>query len=71
VGAALLGGESQGLTTLGDHLAHLAHALGTLGLTALVAEDVGRPTSAGLDGRTNLALANTVAVTDVHDAMPQ
>lgn len=50
-----------------DHLAHLADALGALGLALVAGEDVARSAGAGLDGLGDVTLAKTVAVADVHE----
>ena len=54
-----------------DHLAHLADALGALGLALMAGEDVARAAGAGLDGLGDITLAKTVAVADVHDGITQ
>ncbi len=52
-----------------DHLAHLADALGALGLALVAGEDVARAAGAGLDGLGDVTLAKTVAVADVHEGI--
>ena len=54
-----------------DHLAHLADALGALGLALMAGEDVARAAGASLDGLGDVTLAKTVAVADVHDRITQ
>lgn len=65
----LLGGVAHRLPVLVDHLAHVADALGALGLALVVAEDLGRTARAGVDRRANLTLPDAIAVADVHEGL--
>jgi hypothetical protein len=64
----LFRGEAERFAAFVDQLAHLADALGALGLTLVGAEDVGRTARPGGDRRANLTFPNPVAVTDVQGA---
>jgi hypothetical protein len=66
----LLSSERESLPGVLDHLAHLAHAFGALRLALVAGEDIARTHRAGLDGRSDIALAQTVAVTDVQRSEP-
>jgi hypothetical protein len=68
----LFSGESEGFAVFLDHLAHLADALGALGLAALVAKDVDRARGASVDGGAHFALADAVTIADVQgrNALP-
>ena len=61
----LFGGVGQGFLAVLDHLAHLADALGALGLATLVTEHVGRAGGPSVDGGAHFALADAVTVTNV------
>ena len=65
----LFGCECERLAALLNHLTHLADAFGALGLALVARKDVARTTGAGLDGLGDIALAKTVTVADVHEAL--
>jgi hypothetical protein len=62
----LLGGESIGLATVVNHLAHFADAFGALGRAAVPVEHIPGTPGARLDGEGDIPLAKAVAVADVH-----
>ena len=66
----LFGGEGEGLARIVDHLAHLADAAGALRTALVAVEHVLRTRGARLDGGGDVALAQTVAVADVHEGGP-
>ncbi len=53
-----------------NQAAHVAHAFGALGLAVMTGEDVARTAGSRLDGEGDIALAQTVAVADVHEEKP-
>ena len=65
----LFGGECERLAAFLNHLTHLADAFGALGLALVARKDVARTTGSGLDGLGDIALAKTVTVADVHEAL--
>src|SRR5690606_11787989 len=64
--AFLLGGETEGLLAVLDESPHIADAFSTLGRALSSCEHFARAGRAGLDGRGDVAFANTVTVADVH-----
>ena len=66
ISRSLFGGVFEQFRLLPNHLAHIADAAGALGLGAASAENLGRALGPGFDGGADVALADPVAVTDVH-----
>lgn len=65
----LFGCECERLAAFLNHLTHLADAFGALCLALVARKDVARTTGSGLDGLGDIALAKTVTVADVHEAL--
>lgn len=61
----LFGGEGEDVAAVGDHLTHFAHAFGALRFALIALENFARTGRAGLDGEGDVALAQTITVTDV------
>ena len=64
----LFGGEGECVAALVDHLAHLADTARALRPALVPVEDIPRPRRTRLDGGGDVALAQTIAVADVHGA---
>ena len=67
---SLFGRVAQGFVAVVNHCAHLADALGALGLALVMAEHLGRTARAGVDRRTHLTFPKPIAIADVQDAFP-
>ena len=65
----LFGCKCERFAAFLNHLTHFADAFGALGLALVARKDVARTTGAGLDGLGDIALAKTVTVADVHEAL--
>ena len=65
----LFGCECERFAAFLNHLTHFADAFGALGRALVARKDVARTTGAGLDGLGDIALAKTVTVADVHEAL--
>ena len=65
----LFGCECERFAAFLNHLTHLADAFGALGLALVSRKDIARTRGAGLDGLGDIALAKTVTVADVHEAL--
>lgn len=66
---ALFGGQGESLAVFLDHLAHLADTFGALGRALVAHEDVAGLRGAGLDGKGDVTLAETIAVADVQGGL--
>jgi hypothetical protein len=64
--AGLFGGQGEGFAAVVNHLAHLADAFSTLGRTLVALEDLARTRRTRLDRAGDIALAETIAVADIH-----
>lgn len=65
--AKLLGGHLQGGLRLADHFAHLADALGALGLATGMGENGFGSRRTARNGLMHLTFADGVTITDVHE----